>query len=53
MFWFITACVAIVLLMASYNHEIATGEENKVARTLALFAVGASMGFLFVNHIAV
>lgn len=53
MFWFVTTCVAISLLIFTYRMEIETGTENTFARILALVAVGLSMGFLFANHIAV
>ena len=53
MFLFIMSCVAISVLMLTYHVEIATGEKNRAARTLALVAVGVSMGLLYVNHIAV
>ena len=53
MFWFIAVCVCIVVLIFSFNLEIATGEEHKAARLLTFFALGMSLGFLFVTQIAV
>ena len=52
MFWFITACVGIALLMLTYNVEIHTGSENRFARLVSLAVVGGAMGTIYVNYIA-
>lgn len=53
MFWFITACVGIALLMFTYRVEIHSGTENRFARIASLFVVGVSMGALYATYIAV
>lgn len=53
MFWLITTCVAIALLIFTYRIEINTGTEIKTSRILALVALGLSMVFLYTDYIAV
>lgn len=53
MFWLITTCAAIALLIFTFHTEINTGTELPTARLLALVALGLSMGFLYTDYIAV
>lgn len=53
MYWIITTCAAIALIMFTYHLENKTGEEYKTSRILALVALGLSLGNLYANYIAV
>ena len=53
MYWFITTCAGIALLMLTYHLENKTGAEVKLSRILILAALALSLGSLYVNYIAV